>query len=53
MAFQTNASGTFREGHFYIWHIYLITASVVTFSEDLVGRKDHNLAETRQEPKVF
>jgi hypothetical protein len=26
MVFETNATGTFTDGHLYIWHVQLITA---------------------------
>jgi hypothetical protein len=44
---QTNASGAFQEGHFYIWHIYFITAFDCPLSRVLEGRKNHNINETQ------
>jgi hypothetical protein len=38
MAFQMNASGIFQQSHWYIWHIYLITASGCPIFQSL-GRK--------------
>jgi hypothetical protein len=40
MIFQTKASGIFQEDHWYIWHIYLITAFGCPIFQSLGKNKD-------------
>jgi hypothetical protein len=52
MAFPTNASGTFQEDHWYIWHIYLITALGCPIFQSFGKKQNFNFTETRQGPKI-
>jgi hypothetical protein len=47
MVFQTKASGTFREDHWYFRHIYLITAFNYSIFQNLERKKRHDVTETR------
>jgi hypothetical protein len=57
MAFQMNASGTFQEGHWYTWHIYLIIDSGCPVFQSL-GRKQksqryRNPVRTQNSLKIY
>jgi hypothetical protein len=52
MVFQTNALAIFQEDHWYIWHIYLITAFGCPVFQALEGSKIYNVTETRLGLKI-
>jgi hypothetical protein len=49
MVFLTNASGIFQEDHWYMWHIYLITAFGCPIFQILEKEQTYNLTETRKD----
>jgi hypothetical protein len=56
MVFETNALGVFQEDHWYVWHIYLITAVGCPIFQSL-GRKQklchRNFVRTRNSHKIY
>jgi hypothetical protein len=51
MVIQANASGTFLEGHSYIWHIYLIIAFGCRIFQSWKNAKIITLPKTGKDPK--
>jgi hypothetical protein len=51
MIFQTNALGTFQEDHWYICHVYLITAFGCPIFQSLGRKQNYNVAETENGQK--